>query len=66
MFDFKETKGMNIKLKEDQYKLSTKEKINKALQMNEVFGYDIFLNDVAIGFAMLKNDDGCYFCGIVQ
>ena len=63
MFIFRESKEMKIEVKEDQYKqISSKDNIKNALLLNNVFGYDIYLDDDLIGFAMLKKyDDGCYF-----
>lgn len=63
MFEFKNTKKLNISLTEEQYKqISSKEKIHQVLLSNQAIGFDIILDDNVIGFAMLrKYDDGCYF-----
>lgn len=63
MFEFKNTKEIKIKLKEDQYnQISNIEKINSILKDNEAFGYDIYRNDDLIGFAMLQEfENGCFF-----
>lgn len=63
MFQFENTKMMNVTLKEDQYKqISSKSNIIKALDLGKAIGFDILKDNNIIGFAMLrKYDEGCYF-----
>ena len=44
MFEFKNTKMMNVDLAEEQYKqISSKERINKALLLNKAMGFELSL-----------------------
>ena len=54
---------MKISVTEEQEALiSSKENIRKALQKEDVIGFDIYDRNSLIGFVMLRRyDEGCYF-----
>lgn len=63
MIKFIKTNEMKIKvLKEQEKNLSSKEKIIKHINDNNIVAFDIYNNKEIIGFAMLKEfDDNSYF-----
>ena len=63
MIKFIKTNEMKIKvLKEQERNLSSKEKIIKHINDNNIVAFDIYNNKEIIGFAMLKEfDDNSYF-----
>lgn len=55
MFEFRKSTGFNIEISENQKSmLSSPKKINEALQDENVIGFDIYLDNSLIGFAMLR------------
>lgn len=60
---FKISKMMKINVLEEQEKrISSKEKIEKACSYEDVLAFDIYHHDLLIGFAMVRNfDEGEYF-----
>ena len=52
---FRKTDGFHIMLSEDQYRqISSPARIRAALAEENVLGFDIFLRDAIVGFAMLR------------
>lgn len=60
---FKPSKMMKVNvLPEQEKQVSSKEKIKAALNNENVYAFDIYLNDLLIGFAMLRKfEEGEYF-----
>lgn len=55
MIEFRKTEDLKIEIKSEQAcNLSAKSKIEKMLKEKNVFGFDIYMDDILIGFAMLK------------
>ena len=63
MIRFIKSSSMKVKvLKEQEKFLSTKDRIENAIKMDNVLAFDIYDKDLLIGFAMLKEfDNGCFF-----
>lgn len=58
MFEFRKSEGFNIEIGEKQKSmLSTPEKIKKALHDDKVIAFDIYQDNILIGFAMLRKYD---------
>ena len=58
-----ESKGFNISLTPEELKeVGSIEKINKAFSFDNVLSFDIFNDDILVGFAQLREyDKSCYF-----
>lgn len=51
-----------VVLKEQEKFLSTKDRIEEAINLDNVIAFDIFDDNILIGFALLKEfDNGCFF-----
>ena len=63
MIKFIKTDSMKVEvLKEQEKFLSSKDRIKNAIELDNVLAFDIFDDDLLMGFAMLKNfDEGCFF-----
>ena len=63
MIKFIKTDSMKVEvLKEQEKFLSSKDRIKNAIELDSVLAFDIFDDDLLMGFAMLKNfDEGCFF-----
>lgn len=61
--EFKKSKSMKVSvLKEQENQLSSKEKIAKACQQEDVIAFDIYVGGDLVGFAMLREyEEGAYF-----
>lgn len=63
MISFIKSNSMKVEvLKEQEKFLSAKDRIENAIKMDNVVAFDIYDEDLLIGFAMLKEfDNGCFF-----
>ena len=63
MIRFIKSCSMKVKvLKEQEKFLSAKDRIEEAINLDNVIAFDIFDDNILIGFALLKEfDNGCFF-----